>query len=255
MEKIKIKKLLLVMKKLRDPKKGCPWDKKQTMETIIPHSIEEVYEVAEQIYKRDYNRLKEELGDLLFQVVYLSQIASEKNKFNFSDVVNNITSKMIGRHPHVFKNKKFKNLKEFNLWWEDSKNKKQESILDSIPFTYPALIEANKIQKKVASVGFEYESDLQCVEKIEEEIKELKIEIRNKNKRKIKEELGDLIFATLDISRKLELNPEVILKKANKKFSLRWKKVEKSAKEEKLDLRKISLKQYNLMWNKAKKKS
>lgn len=255
MEKIKIKKLLLVMRRLRDPKNGCPWDKKQTMETIIPHSIEEVYEVAEQIYNRDYNGLKEELGDLLFQVVYLSQIASEKNKFNFNDVVKGITSKMISRHPHVFKNKKFKNLKEFNLWWEDSKNKKQESILDSIPFTYPALIEANKIQKKVASVGFEYESDLQCVEKIEEEIKELKIEIRNKNKSKIKEELGDLIFATLDVSRKLELNPEVILKKANKKFSSRWKKVEKSAKEKRLDLRKISLKQYNLMWNKAKKNS
>ena len=158
MEKIKIKKLLSVMKKLRDPNNGCPWDKKQTMETIISHSIEEVYEVAEQIYKKDYNKLKEELGDLLFQVVYLSQIASEKKKFNFSDVVEIITSKMISRHPHVFKNKKFKNLKEFNIWWEKSKNKKLESILDSIPSTYPALLEANKIQKKVASVGFEYKN-------------------------------------------------------------------------------------------------
>ena len=199
MEKIKIKKLLLVMKKLRDPENGCPWDKKQTMESIIPLTIEEVYEVAEQIYNKDYNKLKEELGDLLFQVIYLSQIASERKKFNFRDVVDNITSKMISRHPHVFKNKKFKNLKEFNLWWEDSKNKKQESILDSIPFTYPALLEANKIQKKVASVGFEYKSDLQSIEKIEEEIIELKIEIKNKNKKKIKEELGDLIFATLDV--------------------------------------------------------
>lgn len=253
MEKIKIKKLLLVMKKLRDPKKGCPWDKKQTMETIISHSIEEVYEVAEQIYKRDYNGLKDELGDLLFQVVYLSQIASEKNKFNFSDVVNNITSKMIDRHPHVFKNKKFKNLKEFNIWWEESKNKKLESILDSIPSTYPALLEANKIQKKVASVGFEYKNDLEAIEKIEEEIKELKVEIINKNKRKIREELGDLIFASLDVSRKLKLDPEVILKNANKKFAKRWKKVEKSAKKENLSLRKISLKKYNLMWKKAKK--
>ena len=248
-----ITELLKVMKRLRDPKKGCPWDKKQTMETIIPHTIEEVYEVAEQVYSNDYNKLKEELGDLLFQVVYLSQIASEKNKFNFNDVVKDITSKMIIRHPHVFKNKKFKSLKEFNLWWEDSKNKKQKSILDDIPFTYPALLETNKIQKKVSTVGFEYESDLQCIEKIEEEIKELKIEIRNKNKSKIKEELGDLIFATLDVSRKLELNPEVILKKANKKFSKRWKKVEKIAKEENLNLNKISLKKYNQMWKKVKK--
>ena len=253
MEKIKIKKLLLVMKKLRDPKRGCPWDKKQTMESIIPLTIEEVYEVAEQIYNKDYNKLKDELGDLLFQVVYLSQIASERKKFNFSDVVDSITSKMISRHPHVFKNKKFKNLKEFNLWWEESKNKKQESILDSIPFTYPSFLKANKIQKKVASVGFEYKNDLEAIAKIEEEIKELKIEIKNKNKKKIKEELGDLIFATLDVSRKLKLDTEIILKNANSKFSKRWKKVEKIAKHENLNLKNITLEGYNKIWNKVKK--
>ena len=135
---MKIDKLVKVMEKLRDPNNGCPWDKKQTMESIIPHTIEEAYEVAEQIYNKNYNELKEELGDLLFQVVYLSQIASEKNKFNFYDVVESITSKMISRHPHVFKNKKFKNMKEFKSWWEKSKKKKQLSILDNIPFTYPA---------------------------------------------------------------------------------------------------------------------
>ena len=154
MEKTEIQKLLNVMKKLRDPHKGCPWDKKQTIETIIPHTIEEVYEVAEQVYVKNYEKLKEELGDLLFQVVYLSQIASEKNKFDFNDVVESISLKMISRHPHVFKEKKFKNMKEFKLWWEKSKNKKKYSILDDIPFTYPAYLEANKIQKKVASVGF-----------------------------------------------------------------------------------------------------
>ncbi|MDC0141115.1 MazG family protein, partial [Pelagibacteraceae bacterium] len=135
---MKIDKLVKIMEKLRDPNNGCPWDKKQTMESIIPHTIEEAYEVAEQIYNKNYNELKEELGDLLFQVVYLSQIASEKNKFNFYDVVESITSKMISRHPHVFKNKKFKNMKEFKSWWEKSKKKKQLSILDNIPFTYPA---------------------------------------------------------------------------------------------------------------------
>ena len=253
MSKYNIHKLTEIMKKLRDPKKGCPWDKKQTMETIIPHSIEEVYEVAEQIYKKDYEKLKEELGDLLFQVVYLSQIASEKKKFNFNDVVKTITSKMINRHPHVFNNKKFKTLREFKLWWENSKNKKQDSILDNIPFTYPALLEANKIQKKVASVGFEYKSDLESIEKIEEEIKELKVEIKKKNKKRIKEELGDLIFATLDVARKLKLNPEITLKHANKKFTKRWKKLEKNVNEKKLNLRKIPLKQYNQMWDEVKK--
>mgnify|MGYP000686663435 CR=1 FL=1 len=155
MKKNNISELLKVMKQLRDPKKGCPWDKKQTMETIIPHSIEEVYEVAEQIYKKDYEKLKEELGDLLFQVVYLSQIASEKKKFNFNDVVKTITSKMINRHPHVFNNKKFKTLREFKLWWEDSKNKKQDSILDNIPITYPALLEANKIIEQFINKSYE----------------------------------------------------------------------------------------------------
>ena len=253
MKKIEIEKLLKVMEKLRDPKKGCPWDKKQTMETIIPHSIEEVYEVAEQIYNKNYKNLKVELGDLLFQVVYLSQIASEKKKFNFNDVVKTITSKMINRHPHVFKNKKFKNLKKFKIFWENSKVKiKHDSILDNIPITYPALLEANKIQKKVSSVWFEYKNNLEAIKKVQEEIKELKIEIKNNNKKKIKEELGDLIFATLDVSRKLDLNPEVILKKANKKFSNRWKKLEKIIKKENLNIKEISINKYNNIWKKTK---
>jgi len=241
------------MQKLRDPKNGCPWDKLQTMESIIPHSIEEVYEVAEQVYSKNYKKLKEELGDLLFQVIYLSQIASEKNKFDFNDVIESIASKMISRHPHVFKDKKFKNMKEFKLWWEKSKNKKKNSILEDIPFTYPAYLEANKIQKKVASVGFEYSNDLEALNKVYEELEELKKEVQVKNKNKIREELGDLIFATLDVSRKLKLDPEITLKKANNKFSKRWKKLEKIAKKENLNLNKLSLKKYDSLWNKAKK--
>ena len=241
------------MEKLRDPKNGCPWDKKQTMESIINHSIEEVYEVAEQIYNKNYEKLKEELGDLLFQVVYLSQIAAEKNKFNFFDVVESITSKMVIRHPHVFKNRKFKDMNEFKQWWENSKKKDQNSILDSIPFTFPAFLKANKIQKKVASVGFEYKNELEAIKKVYEETKELELEIKANNKNKIKEELGDLIFATLDVSRKLKLDPELILKNANKKFSKRWKKLEKFAKKENINLNNISMKKYNLLWQKAKK--
>ena len=144
-------------------------------------------------------------------------------------------------------------MKEFKLWWEKSKNKNKNSILEDIPFTYPAYLESNKIQKKVASVGFEYRNDLEALDKVYEELEELKEEVYAKNKNKIKEELGDLIFATLDVSRKLKLNPEVILKKANNKFSKRWKKLEKIAKKEKLDLNKLSLKKYDLLWNKAKK--
>ena len=253
MKKTEITKLVQVMKKLRDPVNGCPWDKKQTMESIIPHTIEEVYEVSEQVYNRNYDKLKEELGDLLFQVIYLSQIASEKNKFNFKDVVENITKKMIFRHPHVFKNRKFKNLKDFKLWWENSKNKEQNSILDSIPVTLPALQEANKIQKKVAAVGFEYSNDIEAIEKVNEELNELKKEIKIKNKKKIREELGDLIFAVLDVSRKLNLDPESVLKQSNKKFSNRWKKLEKYANKENIELQNLSIKEYNKIWNKVKK--
>tara|TARA_B100000579_G_C22725418_1_gene801480 strand:- start:144 stop:896 length:753 start_codon:yes stop_codon:yes gene_type:complete len=250
---MKIENLVSIMKKLRDPKNGCPWDKVQTMQSIIPHSIEEVYEVAEQVYSKNYKKLKEELGDLLFQVVYLSQIASEKKKFDFYDVVEGISSKMISRHPHVFKSKKFKSIEEFKSWWEKSKNKKKSSILDDIPFTFPAYLQANKIQKKVASVGFEYKNDLDALNKVYEELGELKKELRAKNKIKIKEELGDLIFATLDVSRKLKLDPEIILKKANNKFSKRWKKLETIVKKEKLELNRLSLRKYDLLWNKAKK--
>ena len=253
MEKIEIQKLLDVMKMLRDPQKGCPWDKKQTIETIIPHTIEEVYEVAEQVYNKNFDKLKEELGDLLFQVIYISQIASEKKKFNFNDVVKTITSKMITRHPHVFQNKKFKDMKEFKLWWENSKKKENLSILDNIPITLPAVQEANKIQKKVASVGFEYKNNKEAVDKVYEELDELETEIKNNNKKRIKEELGDLIFATLDVSRKLKLDPETVLKKSNKKFKTRWKKLENFAKKEKLDLNKMTINKYNKIWQKVKK--
>ena len=137
MPKNKILKLLKIMETLRDPLIGCPWDKKQTLETIIPYSIEATYEVAAEIYKKNYKGLKEELGDLLFQVIYLSQIAKEKRKFDFNDVIIEITNKMIFRYPHVFKNKKFKNIKEFNGWWEASKNKKNKGLLNNIPDNLP----------------------------------------------------------------------------------------------------------------------
>ena len=253
MKKNLINNLLYVMQRLRDPHYGCPWDKKQTLETIIPYTIEEVYEVAEQVYNKNFLLLKDELGDLLFQVVYLTQIAKEKKKFNFDNVVETITEKMIMRHPHVFSNKKFNNMNEFKNWWENSKNKKNKGILDDIPHTYPAMLKSNKIQKKVSRVGFDYISNSQAIDKIIEEAKELKKEIQNKNKKKIKEELGDLLFSCLDVSRKLKLNPEIILSNANKKFTKRWKFVEKEAKKQKIDINKIDLNKFNKLWNLSKK--
>ena len=252
MSKNNINKLLSVMKLLRDPIKGCPWDKKQTLESIIPHSIEEVYEVAEQIYKKDYPKLKDELGDLLFQVIYLSQIAKEKRKFSFSDVVNSITKKIISRHPHVFKNKKFKNIEDFKKWWEKSKNKNYKSILDNIPSNIPSMLKSNKIQKKVAIIGFDYKNDLQAVNKVIEEANELKKEIKKNNRNKIKEELGDLIFSSLDVARKLKMNPELILTKSNNKFTKRWKKTESYIKKDGKKFNDLKIKDYNKYWTKAK---
>tara|TARA_B110000116_G_scaffold258981_1_gene260639 strand:+ start:504 stop:1259 length:756 start_codon:yes stop_codon:yes gene_type:complete len=249
-----INKLLKVMEMLRDPQNGCAWNKKQTLESIIPHSIEEVYEVAEEIYKKDYENLRQELGDLLFQIVYLSQIAKEKKKFIFNDVVKSITEKMISRHPHVFEGKKFKNINEFNKFREKSKNKQNSGLLDDIPKKYPPLTKANKIQKKVAKVGFEYKNDLQAVDKIIEEANELKKEIKKKNIKNIKKELGDLIFSTLDVSRKLNLDPGIILSKANNKFIKRWKKIEILIKKDKKEFENLNLNDFNKYWEIAKKK-
>ena len=245
-------KLLKIMESLRDPLNGCPWDRKQTLETIIPHSIEEVYEVAAEIYKKNYKGLKEELGDLLFQVVYLSQIAKEKGEFDFKDVVNEITNKMIFRHPHIFKNKKFKNMKELNEWWEKSKNKKNKGLLSNIPDNLPSILKANKIQKKVSDVGFEYKDNVEAIDKIIEKAKELKKESKDKNKKKIKEELGDLIFACLDVARKLDLNPEIVLSKANNKFIGRWNRIERMIKKDKKKFNELDMKKFNEYWELAK---
>ena len=251
-QSIKINKLINVLRALRDPISGCPWDKKQTLETIIPYSIEEVYEVAEEIENRNYKGLKEELGDLLFQVVYLAQISEEKNKFNFKDVVETVTDKMIFRHPHVFKNKKFKNDKELTKWWENSKNKKKSGLLDNIPSKLPAIQKTNKIQKRVSDVGFDYKNNINALNKVIEEVNELKIEIKQKNTKKINEELGDLIFATLDVARKLKKDPEIILAKTNKKFIKRWKKVENFIKKDKKLFKDLKINHFNKYWNKAK---
>ena len=248
-----IKSLLLIMSRLRDPKNGCMWDKKQTFESIIPYSIEEIYEVAEQIYNKDYKKLKEELGDLLFQVVYLCQIAKEKGKFSFDDVVNQISEKMIYRHPHIFSKKKFINIKDFNKWWEKSKNKKLNSILDDVPINIPALNKSYKIQKKVAMVGFDYSNINEALDKVQEELNELKIEIKKKKIKNIKEELGDLFFATIDLARKQNYNPELILSKANKKFIKRFQFIEKEIKKEGKKIEKTNIKYLEKLWKKSKK--
>ena len=247
-----ISKLIKIVERLRDPIRGCSWDKKQTLESIIQHSIEEVYKLKDEIYKKNYIGIKQELGDLLFQVVFLSQITKEKNKFDFNDVVKDITKKMIFRHPHLYSNKKFKNKKNYEILWELSEGKKINSILDGIPKSYPSMLVSNKIQKKVANVGFDYNSNLEALNKIIEEANELKKELKVNDKKNIKEELGDLIFSCLVLSRKLKLDPEIILYNSNIKFKKRWEKLEKIVKKDKKKLINLSKKEYNLYWNMIK---
>ena len=185
-------------------------------------------------------------------MIYLSQIANEKKKFNFNEVVKNITEKMILRHSHLFNKKKFKSMNEFRNWWKKSKNKKYKSILDDIPITYHAMLRSRKIQKKVANVGFDYSSDIEAINKIMEEVNELKNKIKNNNKRKIKEMLGDLFFACLDISRKLNLNPEIVLLKSNQKFIQRRKLVEKHALSFNKNIKNIGINLLKQLWVNSK---
>ncbi|MDC0073496.1 nucleoside triphosphate pyrophosphohydrolase [Alphaproteobacteria bacterium] len=255
---ISLEKLLDVMKKLRDPINGCPWDIKQDFKSIAPYTIEEAYEVWDAIQIGKTNEIKEELGDLLFQIVFHAEIASEKNLFQFSDIANSASKKMIDRHPHVFKNKPFdKNNMQIN--WEKTKiNEKKilenQSILDNISISLPSLKKAIKIQNKAATVGFDWRNHIEVLEKIDEEVKELKIAIDSKDLTSIEEELGDLIFTICNLARHLKVDPEESLQKNILKFYNRFTYIEKSLKKQNLSIEKSSLKQLNEYWNEAKNK-
>ncbi len=241
-----MKKLLDIMSRLRDPKTGCPWDIKQTYQSIVPHTLEEAYEVAEVIEQNRLDDLPDELGDLLFQIVFYSQLAKEQNKFNFDDVINAICNKLIRRHPHVFNNNDdvvttydLSNpsaIKQQTLAWDklkseerNKKNNKNSSVLDDINSVLPSLSAAQKIQRRVSNEGFDWPDISGAVEKCYEEIKEVEHEIELANlgkKNHIEEELGDLLFACVNVARHSGVDAEAALRKANAKFENRFRKVE-----------------------------
>lgn len=226
-----IEALLEVMRALRNPETGCPWDREQTFETIAPYTVEEAYEVADAISRKDMRDLKEELGDLLFQVVFHSHIASEQGLFAFDDVAQAMTDKLIRRHPHVFGDAGGRSPGQQNQAWEDQKAEERKAkaktgLLDDVPVGLPALTRAAKLTKRAARVGFDWPSLDKVFAKLDEEIDELKVELAAGDAEKAKGELGDILFVLANLARKIGVEPEDALRGTNAKFVRRFEAIE-----------------------------
>ena len=256
---VSIDKIRRVIEILRDPDGGCPWDLKQDYSSIAPYSIEEAYELVNAIEKNDINEIKSELGDLLLQVVLISQIASDKGDFNFDDVADEISQKIIRRHPQIFdENYKINDLPQES--WERIKNLEKKnkhnankSTLDQIENNMPTILKSLKIQKKAASLNFDWINKDQVLEKVDEELNELKDALKEKNNKNIEDELGDLFFTLISLSRHLNLDPDQTIKKANQKFIKRFNKMENIIEDKKLKWHNLKAVNFKNLWNNAKR--
>ncbi len=261
--------LLYLMARLRDPENGCPWDLQQDFASIVPHTLEEAYEVADAIEREDFVHLPSELGDLLFQVVYYSQLGQELQLFDFATVVHSITEKLVRRHPHVFADGQLYattqavavNSDQVKERWEEIKQQERAEqagseqrvgILADIPLNMPALSRALKIQKRASSVGFDWSSLPPVLAKVDEELQEVRDALASGDQAAISEELGDLLFATVNVARHLKVNPEAALRAANIKFSERLQAVEQQAWQQNVALSDCTEAQLDAMWNVAK---
>lgn len=248
----KLKELIKLVEKLRAPG-GCDWDRKQTPETLIPYLLEESNEVAEAILDNEPSLIKEELGDLLLNVVFQVVLAQEKKEFNMDEVINDINEKIITRHPHIFSNNSDDQISTKQKWeLNKKKQKNRDSILDGIPNSLSPLIVSHRLQDKSAAVGFEWESINQVISKIDEELDELKLGIINKDQSNIEEEIGDLLITIVNLSRFLNISSELALKKANKKFYLRFNKLEKLISLDKKIINDLSLNELMEYWKRVK---
>ncbi len=260
-----LQKLLKIMADLRDPENGCPWDVAQSFDSIAAYTVEEAYEVADAIERKDMADLKNELGDLLFQVVFHAQMASENKQFNFVDVVNEINDKLIRRHPHVFGDDKTRDEAKLYSDWEKHKKKEraekglsgedqQASYLNGIASTMPALRWSEKLQKRAAHHGFDWDHIQPVFDKLQEEIGELKAEINiENNQQKIADEMGDILFASVNLSRHLNVNPEQALRDSNRKFMSRFEVVEQLLREDDKQMEDCSVAVLEDYWQKAKR--
>ena len=268
-----ISRLLEIMAALRDPETGCPWDVEQSFETIVPYTIEEAYEVADAIERNDMVDLPDELGDLLLQVVFHSRMAEEAGQFDFGDVVEAITRKMIRRHPHVFGDDSVRGKKLAKGMWEKIKAEEKAekaakhaetqkaagveqvehlSLLDDVPRALPALIRAIKLQRKAARVGFDWDTAPPILDKIEEEIGELREVMASGQEDKVREEYGDLLFALVNLGRHLDVEPEAALEAANHKFFTRFRHIERRLGEQDRDPADATLDEMEALWQEAK---
>lgn len=256
-----IDSLLDIMAALRDPESGCPWDVEQTFKTISAYTIEEAYEVADAIERMDMHDLKDELGDLLFQVVFHAQMAQEQGEFDFNDVAQAISEKLVRRHPHVFADEAAGSHEELHRAWEQHKKNerryKQEqpgSLLDGVASTMPALRWSSKLQKRAAHHGFDWDDAAPVFDKLQEEIEELKVEIQHQdNQERITDEMGDILFACVNLARHIDVNPEQALRDSNLKFIERFKVMEQLLSDEGRVMDDCSVEVLEAYWQKAKK--
>jgi len=248
-------KLVQIVKDLRNPEEGCPWDKIQTHKSLVPNFIEELYESIEAIESGDMEDLREELGDLMLHIVMQSRIAEETGDFKMSEVLQSINEKLIRRHPHIYADEQVEDVKGVKLNWEQIKLKEKthrKSAIEGVPRGMPKLIVAQRMQEKAAAVGFDWDNHHQVFDKLSEEIAELKEAIEEKDPIHIEEELGDLLFTAVNLSRKLGIDAEMALSGTNRKFERRFKQVEEIYKNKKIKMHDSSLEQLDEVWETVK---
>lgn len=259
-----IQQLIEIMRALRDPKSGCPWDLEQNFQSLIPYTIEEAYEVADAIERNDLDDIKSELGDLLFQIVFYSQLATEQQSFNFNDVVQAICDKLTRRHPHVFADAKINNAEEQTKEWEKLKQQERKakaatsrsllSHLDDVSRTLPSLMRAEKLQKRAAREGFDWPNVKGVMAKVYEELDEVQQEIdaEVQDQAKLEDEIGDLFFSCINLSRHAGVDAEQSLRKANLKFERRFRALEKIANSSDFQVKDMSINELESLWRKVK---
>ncbi|HOY72673.1 MAG TPA: nucleoside triphosphate pyrophosphohydrolase [Tenuifilaceae bacterium] len=245
-------RLLTIMDELREK---CPWDRSQTFETLRPLTIEETYELSEEILDKNFQAIKKELGDILLHIVFYSKMAAEENQFDMAEVINSLCDKLIYRHPHIYGNVEVKDANQVVENWEQLKITEKDgnkTVLSGVPASLPSLIKANRIQEKVRAVGFDWEERGQVWDKVEEELEELKVEVERQNRNRIEGEFGDLLFSVVNAARLYNIDPETALERTNRKFMKRFGYLESKTIKQGQSLKDMTLDQMNAIWEESK---